>query len=81
MMPVPDCLSYNITYMKIHVTVQMWSWFGHLANQREQWTGWHSSNALDLYLGGARLESRPGQQLPWLMFSTVLISPSTKILG
>jgi hypothetical protein len=23
MMPVPDCLSYNITYMKIHVTVQM----------------------------------------------------------
>jgi hypothetical protein len=36
---------------------------------------WHSGNALELYSGGGRFESRPGRLISWLWFSVFYLNP------
>jgi hypothetical protein len=45
------------------------------------WTDLSSSNALDLYEGGAWFESWLGHLLSWLRFFMVFLSPSRWMLG
>jgi hypothetical protein len=40
---------------------------------------WCSGNALDLYSGFSRFETRPGLSLTWLKFHVVFLSPSRQI--
>lgn len=43
--------------------------------------GWHSTNALDSYLGGTWFESHPGHCLSSLRFSVNFLSLSRQVLG
>jgi hypothetical protein len=42
-------------------------------------TSWSRGNALDLYLGGALFEYRPGRWQPWLRFAAIFLSPFRKL--
>jgi hypothetical protein len=63
------CIKYTL---KVKVT---WS----AARMYERESGWYRGNALDLYSGGARFESRSGHRLHQLRFHWFSLVPPGKL--